>query len=88
MGTASTQKIASGAGPDVPAVLAALRARADPATLAGMARYALPSHHALGVPMKEIKALGKQLGRQHALAQGKKAVAPWPCAPSSPSGRA
>lgn len=54
---------------EIDSVLAALRANADPATLAGMARYALPSEHALGVPMRDIKALGKQLGRQHALAQ-------------------
>jgi len=33
-----------------------------------MARYPIPSDHALGVPMKDIKALGKTLGRNHALA--------------------
>jgi 3-methyladenine DNA glycosylase AlkD len=33
-----------------------------------MARYALPSTHALGVAMKDIKSLGKQLGRDHELA--------------------
>ncbi|HEX5715721.1 MAG TPA: DNA alkylation repair protein, partial [Thermoanaerobaculia bacterium] len=38
------------------------------ATLEGMARYAIPSDHAYGVAMKDIKALGKTLGRNHELA--------------------
>ena len=33
-----------------------------------MARYAIPSDHAYGVAMKDIKALGKTLGRNQALA--------------------
>ena len=33
-----------------------------------LARYAIPSDHALGVAMKDIKALGKALGRNHELA--------------------
>src|SRR5262245_15683512 len=33
-----------------------------------MARYGLPSTHALGVAMRDVKALGKQLGRDHDLA--------------------
>jgi 3-methyladenine DNA glycosylase AlkD len=33
-----------------------------------MARYSIPSDHAYGVAMKDIKALGKTLGRNHALA--------------------
>ena len=33
-----------------------------------MARYAIPSDHAFGVAMKDIKALGKQLGRNQELA--------------------
>jgi 3-methyladenine DNA glycosylase AlkD len=33
-----------------------------------MARYAIPSDKALGVAMKDIKALGKRLGRNHDLA--------------------
>lgn len=35
-----------------------------------MARYAIPSDHALGVPMSTIQALGRILGRNHALAHG------------------
>lgn len=34
----------------------------------GMARYAIPAEHAYGVAMKDIKALGKTLGRNQALA--------------------
>ncbi|HYR28586.1 MAG TPA: DNA alkylation repair protein [Thermoanaerobaculia bacterium] len=34
----------------------------------GMARYAIPSDNAYGVAMKDIKALGKTIGRDHALA--------------------
>ena len=34
----------------------------------GMARYAIPSDHAYGVAMKDIKALGKTLGRNQPLA--------------------
>ncbi|MBC7925617.1 MAG: DNA alkylation repair protein [Bryobacteraceae bacterium] len=33
-----------------------------------MARYGIPSDHALGAPMKEIKALGRLLGPNHELA--------------------
>ncbi|MBS2025394.1 MAG: DNA alkylation repair protein [Deltaproteobacteria bacterium] len=54
--------------PTVPAVLAWLKAHADPATLAGMARYGLPRTHAVGVPMKALQAYAKSLGTDHALA--------------------
>ncbi len=37
-------------------------------TKEGMARFAIPSDHALGVAMRDIKALGKQLGSNHELA--------------------
>ena len=49
-------------------VLARLKAHATKATLDGMARYAIPSGNAYGVAMKDLKALGKQLGHDHALA--------------------
>ncbi len=54
--------------PTVPAILAWLQAHADAATLAGMARYDLPSEHAVGVPMKALQAFAKGLGTDHALA--------------------
>ena len=38
------------------------------ATLEGMARYSIPSDHAFGVAMKDIKALGTMLGRNQPLA--------------------
>ena len=38
------------------------------ATLEGMARYSIPSDRAYGVAMKDIKALGKTLGRNQPLA--------------------
>ncbi|CAN5706779.1 hypothetical protein BH18ACI5_BH18ACI5_01590 [soil metagenome] len=38
------------------------------ATRDGMARFAIPSDHAYGVAMKDIKALGKTLGRSQPLA--------------------
>jgi 3-methyladenine DNA glycosylase AlkD len=49
-------------------VLDWLKAHSTKATLQGMARYAIPSHNALGVAMKDLKVLGKLLGRQHELA--------------------
>ncbi|HEU4836915.1 MAG TPA: DNA alkylation repair protein [Pyrinomonadaceae bacterium] len=53
---------------EVKAVLASLKKRSKRATLDGMARYAIPSDNAYGVAMKDIKALGKQLGQNNDLA--------------------
>ena len=39
------------------------------ATLEGMARYSIPSDHAYGVAMRDIKALGTILGRNQPLAR-------------------
>ena len=52
----------------VQSALAWLKSHSTKATLDGMARYAIPSDHAYGVAMKDIKALGKTLGRNHELA--------------------
>lgn len=52
----------------VKAALAWLKKHSTRATRAGMARYAIPSDNAYGVAMKDIKALGKQLGPRHDLA--------------------
>jgi 3-methyladenine DNA glycosylase AlkD len=54
--------------PDVQSALAWLKKHSSKATRDGMARYAIPSDHAYGVAMRDIKALGKQLGRNHELA--------------------
>jgi len=53
---------------EVESALAWLKKHSSKATRDGMARYAIPSDHAYGVAMKDIKALGKQLGRNHELA--------------------
>jgi 3-methyladenine DNA glycosylase AlkD len=45
-----------------------LKSHSTKATLEGMARYAIPSDKAYGVAMRDIKALGKTLGRNHELA--------------------
>ena len=45
-----------------------LRDHSTRATLEGMARYSIPSDHAYGVAMKDIKTLGKTLGRNQPLA--------------------
>jgi len=52
----------------VESALAWLKKRATRATRDGMARYAIPSDHAYGVAMRDIKALGTTLGRDQALA--------------------
>jgi len=52
----------------VQSALAWLKAHSSKAARDGMARYAIPSDHAYGVPMKEIKALGTTLGRSQPLA--------------------
>lgn len=52
----------------VQSALAWLKSHSTKATREGMARYAIPSDHAYGVAMKDIKALGARLGRNHPLA--------------------
>jgi 3-methyladenine DNA glycosylase AlkD len=49
-------------------VVARLRALSSESERAGLGRYGIPSANALGVPMRAMKALGKELGRDHALA--------------------
>jgi 3-methyladenine DNA glycosylase AlkD len=56
------------ADPRVAAALAWLKKRSSKSVRAGMARYAIPSDHALGVRMADIQKLGRQLGCDHALA--------------------
>ena len=54
---------------DVAAALAWLRKNSSPKVRDGMARYGLPSGKALGVSVANIQKLGKQLGRDQALAE-------------------
>jgi 3-methyladenine DNA glycosylase AlkD len=53
---------------DVESVVAELKRLASRRTRDGMARYAIPSDHAYGVTMKDMKAYAKTLGRNHPLA--------------------
>jgi 3-methyladenine DNA glycosylase AlkD len=53
---------------EVESALAWLKRHSSKATRDGMARYAIPSDKALGVAMRDIKALGKKIGRNHQLA--------------------
>lgn len=62
--TTSKQSVAG----EVQSALQWLKDHSTESTLNGMARYAIPSDHALGVAMKDIKALGKQLGHNQELA--------------------
>ena len=52
----------------VESALVWLKKHSTRATREGMARYAIPSDNAYGVAMKDIKALGKQLGLRNDLA--------------------
>ena len=53
---------------DVDDVLASLKRLASKRTRDGMARYAIPSDKAFGVPVGKIQQLAKRLGRNHELA--------------------
>jgi 3-methyladenine DNA glycosylase AlkD len=48
--------------------LAALRSLADPSRLPGMARYGIATEHALGVTVRELRTVARELGREHHLA--------------------
>lgn len=49
-------------------VLAKLKAHANPANVAGMARYGINSAGTLGVPIPVLRKLGRECGRSHDLA--------------------
>lgn len=53
---------------DATAVMAWLTQHASKATRDGMARFAIPSDHALGVTMSQLRTLAKLTGHNHALA--------------------
>lgn len=48
--------------------IAALQSRASAAARAGMTRFAIPNDKALGVGMRDVQAIARTLGRDHALA--------------------
>jgi 3-methyladenine DNA glycosylase AlkD len=49
--------------------IAALRAQANPANVAGMARYGISTNGTLGVPVYVLRRMAKEAGRDHALAE-------------------
>ncbi len=51
-------------------LIAELRARADAANVAGMARFGINPRGTLGVPVAEIRRLARRAGRSHELAIG------------------
>jgi 3-methyladenine DNA glycosylase AlkD len=65
----ATANASKGSIPDqVEFALTWLKRHSRKATLTGMVRYSIPSDHAYGVAMKDIKALGTMLGRNQPLA--------------------
>ena len=55
--------------PNVDEVVARLKRLGTKKTRDAMARYAIPSANAFGVSVADIRKLGKDLGRDHDLAQ-------------------
>src|SRR5262245_4300660 len=55
---------------EVESAVASLKRLATKATKGGMARYAIPSDNAFGVPVGDIRQFAKRLGRNHELAAG------------------
>jgi 3-methyladenine DNA glycosylase AlkD len=53
---------------EIQAAIELLKRHADGATLDGMARYAIPSDSAIGVPVNKIQLVARQIGRNHDLA--------------------
>jgi 3-methyladenine DNA glycosylase AlkD len=53
---------------EVARIVTALRRKGTKANRDGLARFAIPSGHAFGVSMKDVQALAKTIGRNHALA--------------------
>ena len=49
-------------------LIAELQAHANPANVAGMARYGIATEHTLGVPIPILRALAKRAGKDHRLA--------------------
>lgn len=49
-------------------IITRLEAQANPENAAGMARYGIRPKNCLGIKIPELRKLGKEIGRQHALA--------------------
>lgn len=65
---ATRKKAGRGEPPAASEVIATLKGMASKSVRDGMKRYAIPSDHALGISVGALRALGKKLGRHHALA--------------------
>ena len=65
---ATKKKADRGAPPGASEVIAALKGMANKSVRDGMARYGIPSDHALGISVGALRALGKKLGKSHSLA--------------------
>jgi 3-methyladenine DNA glycosylase AlkD len=50
------------------AILELLRTQADPANVAGMARFGISTQGTLGVPVRNLRSLARQIGKSHDLA--------------------
>ena len=55
--------------PTAASIVRALRAMGNPASVAGMARFGINPRGTLGVPIPKLRALARELGRDHRLAQ-------------------
>jgi 3-methyladenine DNA glycosylase AlkD len=55
--------------PDAQSAINWLKRRGSKKARDGMARYNIPSDKAFGVPMREVQALAKEVGKDHALAE-------------------
>ena len=56
------------ANPGVQALLARLQSHANPANVAGMARFGINSENTLGVPIPVLRRMAKETGRSHSVA--------------------
>lgn len=54
---------------DCAAVLDRLRSHANPANVVGMARYGISTQGTLGVPLPVLRALAREMGKSHQMAQ-------------------
>jgi 3-methyladenine DNA glycosylase AlkD len=68
MKTARKVSAAARTAYDVGTVMQLLERAATKKTRDGMARFGISSHHAYGVAMKDIQAIARRVGRDHALA--------------------
>jgi 3-methyladenine DNA glycosylase AlkD len=64
----TTKKTVGAAPPDAKEVIATLKGMANKKIRDGMARYGIPSDHALGISVGALRQLAKKLGAHHGLA--------------------